>query len=53
MIDDLIEEYATVLQNIYDKQTAGDYTFTGVLSEFLRKVQTSGDKSLFEKYINQ
>lgn len=39
MTDDyLIDEYAAILRNIYDQQTAGDYTFEGVLAEFVRKL---------------
>lgn len=33
-MDELIEEYAKVLQEIY----GGDYTFKGILHEFARKV---------------
>lgn len=36
MTDEIIKKYATHLREIYDERTAGDYTFTGVLSEFLR-----------------
>jgi hypothetical protein len=34
----LLAKYADVLQMIYDEHTAGDYTFTGVLSSFLREL---------------
>ncbi len=36
--DDLIDEYAEKLQRIYDHETAGDYTFVGLLAEFTRKL---------------
>lgn len=36
--DELIGEYAAILRNIYDHQTAGDYTFEGVLAEFVRRL---------------
>jgi hypothetical protein len=38
-MDELIAEGARQLQEIYDNRTAGDFTFTGVLSEFARAVQ--------------
>jgi hypothetical protein len=38
-MDELIATYANKLQTIYDHHTAGDHTFTGVLSEFAIKVQ--------------
>lgn len=37
-MDELIEEYAKILQEIYDSQSAGDYTFKGILHEFARKI---------------
>jgi hypothetical protein len=37
-VDDLIDEYAKTLQQIYDKRTAVDRTFQGVLAEFARKI---------------
>lgn len=37
-MDELIARYSVELQLIYDKQTAGDHTFSGVLGEFLREV---------------
>jgi hypothetical protein len=40
-MDELLEEYAAKLQEIYDGQTAGDYTFVGVLSEFVRKLKAA------------
>lgn len=33
-VDAAIDEYAAVLQRIYDERTAGDYTFIGVLAGF-------------------
>lgn len=36
-MDELIKKYADRLQAIYDKKTAGDHTFLGVLSDFLRE----------------
>lgn len=38
-MDELIARYAQALQSIYDRQTAGDCTFIGVLSEFARDVE--------------
>lgn len=38
-MDELILEYAAKLQDIYDKRTAGDYTFKGFLSDFVRETQ--------------
>lgn len=34
-MDSLIKKYADKLQDIYDNRTAGDHTFTGVLSSML------------------
>lgn len=34
----LLNQYSADLQKIYDEQTAGDYTFYGVLSTFARDV---------------
>lgn len=44
--DQIIEEYAKELEGIYRGQTAGDHTFEGVLSEFLRKFQAKGKHRL-------
>lgn len=35
---ELIDEYAVILDSIYQNRTAGDYTFEGVLFEFALKV---------------
>jgi hypothetical protein len=37
-MDELIKKYAERLQTIYDKQRAGDHTFSGILGDFLREV---------------
>jgi hypothetical protein len=37
-VDGLIAEHAAKLQRIYDDQTAGDHTFTGVLAQFATAV---------------
>ncbi len=37
-MEELIDQYAGMLREIYEKQTAGDYTFEGVLYEFALKV---------------
>lgn len=34
-VDRLVHEYSKRLQKIYDERTAGDYTFVGVLGDFL------------------
>jgi len=34
-IDNVISEYAGILEKIYNERTAGDSTFTGVLAQFL------------------
>ena len=39
--NDVIRDYAVVLRAIYDDQTAGDYTFAGVLATFLNDVLES------------
>lgn len=36
----VIQRYADDMQAIYDNRTAGDYTFTGVLSAFLTEALT-------------
>jgi len=36
-MDELISEFAAKLREIYKKQTAGDFTFEGVLAEFARR----------------
>lgn len=33
--DRIIEKYSDILQEIYDKKTAGDHTFVGVLARML------------------
>lgn len=38
-MDELIREYADILQNIYENDTVGDYTYYGVLTEFARKME--------------
>lgn len=38
-VDDLISKYAERLQDIYDCQTAGAHTFTGVLATFLMELE--------------
>lgn len=37
--DELIAKYARMLEDIYNNQRAGDYTFEGVLSMMLREVE--------------
>lgn len=37
-VDLIIDQYAEELRTIYTNQTAGDYTFEGVLMTFLREV---------------
>lgn len=37
-MDELVTEYAKKLRRIYHMRLAGDYTFEGVLAEFLMKV---------------
>lgn len=37
-VTELAEEYASKLQDIYDKRTAGDFTFLGVLHEYTQKL---------------
>ncbi len=37
-VDQLIIKYADELRDIYDRQTAGDHTFTGVLFNFLMEL---------------
>ncbi len=34
-MDELLHQYAERLQDVYDKRTAGDYSFLGILSEFM------------------
>lgn len=40
--DQIIEEYAGILNGIYSNNTVGDYTFEGVLADFLRHFQAKG-----------
>lgn len=37
-VTELAEEYASKLQDIYEKRTAGDFTFLGVLGEYTQKL---------------
>lgn len=37
-MDELINKYSEILQKVYDDQTAGDYTFVGILSTMLREL---------------
>lgn len=37
-MDELIREYVDKLALVYNRRTAGDYTFDGILSEFARKI---------------
>lgn len=34
---DVLNKYETVLEGIYQDRTAGDWTFLGVLTEFIRE----------------
>ena len=43
-VDDLIEEYADVCQGIYDKRTAGDYTFQGFLATFFTELRARAEE---------
>lgn len=36
--DDLLEKYSDVLELIYKNQTAGDFTFVGVLAAYTREL---------------
>lgn len=38
-MDEIIQKYADRLQEIYDKRTAGDHTFTGVLATMLMEIE--------------
>jgi hypothetical protein len=40
--DKVLDFYASELQRIYNKRTAGDYTFSGVLAEFLFDIKKAG-----------
>lgn len=40
-IDEAIGVYSSRLRHIYDERTAGDYTFTGVLAEFVMTIRES------------
>lgn len=42
-MDELIKQYAMELNDIYMDRTAGSYTFEGVLSSFLRAVESRND----------
>lgn len=35
--DELIEKYAQELERVYSEQTAGDYTFHGILAKLLNE----------------
>lgn len=35
--DELIRKYAEKLEKVYNEQTAGDFTFDGILAQFLRE----------------
>ena len=37
-IDDLINDYAMRAQDIYDNETAGQYTWSGLLGEFTQQL---------------
>lgn len=37
-MDDLINDYAIELQTVYDNKTAGQYTWSGMLGEFARRM---------------
>lgn len=42
-IEDLIDEYADEAARIYRERTAGDFTWTGLLGDFFRRVQEAGE----------
>ena len=37
-VDSIIDKWAKRIESVYDSNTAGDYTFHGILGEFLREV---------------
>lgn len=42
-MDELLQKYADKLQEIYEKRTAGDHTFVGVLVEYEREKRILND----------
>lgn len=52
MMDELIARHAASLRKIYDERTAGDYTFTGVLAEFLRDYEQTKWTGFIKKYVD-
>lgn len=43
--DEIINYYVVVLEEVYKERTAGDYTFDGILSEFLRQIDKAREGS--------
>lgn len=44
--DEVIEEYSEILEKIYIFKTRGDFTFTGVLYEFLREIDAARARAI-------
>lgn len=42
MIDQTIAEYAARCREVYERRTAGDYTFEGILADFARNARLGG-----------
>ncbi len=41
-INQLIAKYAGETRDVYEKRSAGDYTFTGLFAEFVWELQEKG-----------
>lgn len=41
-MDELIREYAEIANRIYEDQTAGDYTWNGLLADFVYAAKERG-----------
>jgi hypothetical protein len=39
-----IGEYAARIQRVYDLQCAGDHTFSGILSDFLKRIDQTREE---------
>lgn len=51
-MDTLMHEFEARLQAMYDNRTAGDYSFLGILSDFMERVSDNPDilKRLIERH---
>jgi len=51
--DQILKKYVDILQSVYDGDTAGDYTFAGILYEFVHELDDLEQTTKLENFKDQ